>query len=198
MVLVIGIVGLHGSGKTEVAKAIADLGIPSVRMGDVVWGEIKRRGQTITEASVAAVANELREREGLGAIAKRCIPLIRASGKRKHAVVVDGIRGIAEVEEFRRAFGDDFHLLAIWASERLRHSRIASRGRVDDAMSLKTFQEKDRRELGWGLGKALALADFMVVNEGTLEELHKRVIKLFESLVGGKFEAARRGRSKAD
>ena len=183
---VIGIVGLHGSGKTEVAKAFAEFDVSSVRMGDVVWEEIKRRGQEINEASVAAVANELREREGLGAIAKRCVPLIESRGKGKRAVVVDGIRGIAEVDEFRRSFGDSFHLLAIWANERIRYPRIASRGRADDAMSLESFRGKDRRELSWGLGEALALADFIIVNEGTLEELHKRAIKLFKSLVGGK------------
>ncbi len=183
---VIGIVGLHGSGKTEVAKALAKFDVPTVRMGDVVWEEIKRRGQKINEGSVATVASELREREGLGAIAKRCIPLIKASGEGKRAVVVDGIRGIAEVEEFRRAFGDSFHLFAVWACEHLRYSRIASRGRADDAMKLEKFREKDRRELGWGLGKALALADFMIVNEDTLDELHEKAIELFRRIAGEK------------
>lgn len=174
------------SGKTEVAKALAKFDVPSVRMGDVVWDEIKRRDQEINESTVAAVANELREREGLGAIAKRCVPLIESQGKGKRALVVDGIRGIAEVDEFRRAFGDSFHLLAIWAGEGIRYSRIASRGRADDAMSLESFREKDRRELSWGLGEALALADSIIVNEGTLEELHKRAIGLFEKVTGGK------------
>ena len=183
---VIGVVGLHGSGKTEVAKTLAEFDIPSVRMGDVVWEELMHRGQKINNLTVAAVANELRKREGLGAIAKRCAPLIESRSKGKRAVVVDGIRGIAEVDEFRCSFGDNFHLLAIWANERVRYSRVASRGRVDDVMSLESFREKDRRELGWGLGKALALADFIIVNEGTLEELHKRAIGIFEKVVGGK------------
>ena len=183
---VIGIVGLHGSGKTEVTKTLAKFDVSSVRMGDVVWEEIKRRGQQINESAVAAVAEELRKREGLGAIAKRCVPLIESRGKGKRAIVVDGIRGIAEVDEFRRSFGDSFHLLAIWANERVRYSRIASRGRADDVLSLESFREKDRRELGWGLGEAFTLADFIIVNEGTLEEFHKRAIGLFEKVVGGK------------
>jgi len=183
---VIGIVGLHGSGKTEVAKTLTRFDAPSVRMGDVVWEEVKRRDQQINESTVAEVAEELREREGLGAIAKRCVPLIESRGEGKRAVVVDGIRGIAEVDEFRRSFGNSFHLLAIWANERIRYSRVAPRKRADDVMGLESFREKDRRELSWGLGEALALADFIIVNEGTLEELHKRAIGLFEKLVGGK------------
>jgi len=183
---VIGIVGLHGSGKTEGAKPLAEVDVPSVRMGDVVWEEGKRRGQQINESTVATVAEELRESEGLGAIAKRCVPLIESRGKGKRAVVVDGIRGIAEVDEFRRSFGDSFHLLSIWTNERIRYSRVAPRRRADDVMGLESFREKDRRELGWGLGEALALADFIIVNEGTLKELHKCAIGFFEKVVGGK------------
>jgi dephospho-CoA kinase len=191
--LVIGLVGLHGSGKTEIAKALAGFDVPCVRMGDVVLAELERRGIGINEANVGKVANELREREGLGAIAKRCVPLIEERSKNKKAVVVDGIRGIAEVDEFRRAFGDRFHLLAVWAREKTRYARISSRSRADDAASLRAFREKDRRELGWGLGEALALADVLLINEGALTELHLAAQKFFKSLVGGGREAARRG-----
>ncbi len=183
---VIGIVGLHGSGKTEVAKALSKFDVPTIRMGDVVWEELKKRGQKINEANVARAANELRERGGLGAIAKRSVSLIQARGEGKRAVVVDGIRGMAEVEEFRRAFGDGFHLIAVWANERTRYGRVESRRRSDDAMSLETFRGKDRRELGWGLGEAFALADFMILNEGSIEELHLRAIEIFKSLTGGR------------
>lgn len=179
---VIGLVGLTGSGKTEVAKFLSDLGVPRVRMGDVVWRELKRRGREISETSVAELANELREREGMGAIAKRCIPLIRERGREKQAVVVDGIRGLEEVEEFRKAFGEDFCLWGVWAKPSTRYSRISGRGREDDAP--ERFREKDERELGWGLGKAFALADELVINEGSLEELRAQVMRCFGRVVG--------------
>lgn len=177
---VIGIVGLPGSGKTEVAKALAKLDVPSVRMGDVVWGELKRRGKSINEANVAKVSNEFRKREGMGAIAKRCVPLIEASGSGKRAVVVDGIRGIAEVNEFRKKFGRNFHLIAIWANEEVRYRRIASRKRADDSITRESFRKKDLRELSWGLGGAIALSDVMFINEGTIEELHMRATDFFK------------------
>ncbi len=183
---IVGVVGLQGSGKTEVAKAAAKLDIPCVRMGDVVWAECKRRGLEVNEANVGAVAGELRQREGLAAVAKRCVPLIERMGKGKKAVFVDGIRGIAEVEEFRNAFKQRFHLLGMWASQNTRYKRIAARGRQDDASGLKVFQEKDKRELSWGLGDALTLADHIVVNDGTLAELHKKAVELLKLLIGGK------------
>jgi len=184
--VVIGAVGLQGSGKTEVANVAAKMNVPSVRMGDVVWEECVRRGKEVNEHNIAIIANKLREKEGLGAIAKRCILRIAQMGKGKKAVFVDGIRGIAEVEEFRNAFKQRFHLLGIWTNQNTRYQRITARGRQDDASGLKVFQEKDRRELSWGLGDALALADHIVVNENTLAELHKEASKLIKSLIGGK------------
>ncbi|MEW5995856.1 MAG: AAA family ATPase, partial [Candidatus Zixiibacteriota bacterium] len=174
---VVGLVGLQGSGKTEVVKAMAEFDAPSVRMGDVVWQEIRRRGLKINEKNVAEVANEFRAQDGMGAIAKRCIPLINEKGKGKRAVLVDGIRGIAEVDEFRKVFGEDFSLISVWATETTRHSRISSRVREDDARGIESFRAKDRRELSWGLGEAMALADYLIVNEGTLAELRKSAIK---------------------
>jgi dephospho-CoA kinase len=155
-------------------------------MGDVVWEEVKRRGLEINETNVGLVANELRRNEGLAAVAKRCIPLIERRGKGKKAVFIDGIRGIAEVEEFRKAFKQRFHLLGMWASQNTRYRRITARSRQDDASDLKVFKEKDKRELSWGMGDALALADHIIVNENTLAELHKEAAKLLKSLIGDK------------
>jgi len=181
---IIGIVGLPGSGKTEIAKTLSRLGVPSVRMGDVIWEELRRRGKRITEKNVALLSNELRRREGMGAIAKRCIPLVRKAGEGQRAVVVDGIRGMAEVKEFRKTFGKNFHLIGCWSSQRTRYRRIASRKREDDTISIRSFHKKDERELSWGLGDAMALADFIIVNEGDLEELRRAAEELFKKIVG--------------
>ncbi len=181
---VIGLVGLQGSGKTEVAKAIAEFDVPFVRMGDVVWEELKRRGQEITEENVAKLANELRQKEGFSAIARRCVPLVLERGKGKVAVIIDGIRGIAEVEEFRKAFGKKFHLWSVISSEKTRFSRIASRGRADDAASREKFREKDKREMGWGLEEALENADVKLENESTIEDLRRKSVDFFKRTVG--------------
>ncbi len=181
----IGVVGLPGSGKTEVAKAIAGFGIPSIRMGDVVWEELKRRGQQISEENVGKVSNELRKIEGKGAIARLCVSPIETHSRDKPAVVVDGIRGLAEVNVFRDKFGKNFHLIAVWAGEDSRFLRISSRKRDDDPTLRKDFHEKDLRELSWGLGNAIALSDFMIINDGKLEELHGKVMTLFKKILEG-------------
>jgi dephospho-CoA kinase len=72
----------------------------------------------------------------------------------------------------------------VWARKSIRYKRIAERKREDDALGPERFDEKDRRELGWGMGEALALADELIVNEGTLDELRARVTELFRRVVG--------------
>lgn len=180
---VVGLVGLQGSGKTEVAKVALSLGIPCIRMGEAVLAETRRRGLEINEENVGRVANELREREGKGVVARLCLPLIREKLRERGIVVVDGIREMEEVEELRRAFGKDLVIVGVWANPALRYSRIASRRREDDAEDYESFLRKERRELEWGVGDALSLADFLIVNEGTLEELKGKAEEFFRGLL---------------
>jgi len=181
---VVGLVGLQAAGKTEVAKVFAELGVPCVRMGDVVIEEVRRRGLEVTERTVGMTADEMRRKHGAGVIARLNIPRIREAGSGKRAVVVDGIRGIAEVNEFRGEFGESFILCAVLAPARLRFERVAGRRREDDAAGFADFVEKDRRELSWGMGEAIALADVFIVNDGTLEDLKEKAVELFRRVVG--------------
>src|SRR5438093_2289524 len=67
-------------------------------MGDVVREEAKRRGLPITDAAVGGMAHTERDLHGFGIWAERTLP--RIHGDR---VVVDGLRGRAELEVFRKA-----------------------------------------------------------------------------------------------
>lgn len=181
--LTIGIVGLQASGKTVVASNLVDLGAARVRMGDVVWNEVESRGLDLVEENVAKVAQELRDEEGMGAIAERCVSLVREEGRENDVVIVDGIRGIAEVEVFKEEFGDDFVLISVESSANTRYERIKKRKREDDIESFEEFKEKDERELGWGLEEAMDEADYRIVNEGSIEDLEKEIMNIFEELV---------------
>ena len=44
---VIGMVGLQASGKTEATSKFIDEGASRVRMGDVVWDEVKDRKSVV-------------------------------------------------------------------------------------------------------------------------------------------------------
>ncbi len=164
---VIGVVGFPASGKGEFSRVAAEMGIPVVVMGDVIREETRKAGLPPTDENLGTVAQQLRRNGGMDAIARRCIPRIRATGAR--LVLVDGIRGDAEVRLFREAF-PGFALVGIRAPFSERAVRLAKRGREDDQDTPRALEERDQRELTWGLDRALAGADHIIENEGTLEE----------------------------
>lgn len=160
-------VGMPGSGKDELIEVARSMGLATLKMGDLVRDETRRRGLPVTNANVARVASEERDRHGPGVWAQRAIPKLIET-----KMLVDGCRSDAEVTVFRHHFGDLF-VLGIFSSPEVRYDRMMRRGRHDDGESLQEFYDRDRRELKWGIGNAFVLADAMLVNEGTLDEFRR-------------------------
>ena len=176
---VIGVVGLPASGKGEFSKIAAEAGIPVIVMGDMIRAAVKKAGLDPTDANFGATANKLRAEGGMDAIAALCVPEI----KRQTAplVLVDGIRGDTEVNLFRKHFSG-FVLISIDSSFEKRLDRIRARGRSDDFVMPESLRNRDEREMNWGLGNALALADINIKNESSLEEFSTEVISVLNSL----------------
>ncbi|MCI4318118.1 MAG: dephospho-CoA kinase, partial [Thermoplasmata archaeon] len=53
----------------------------------------------------------------------------------------------------------------------------------DDGAGLQEFFDRDRRELKWGIGNAFALADGMLLNEGTLDQFRKNSRTMLEEIL---------------
>ena len=168
-VKVVCVTGMPGCGKDELLGVAIDLGFSIVRMGDVVREEATRRGLPITDEAVGGMAHAERQAHGFGIWAERTLPRIRG----EH-VLVDGLRGRAELDVFRNAFGEGLVVLAVHASPKTRYERMMRRRRPDDAMSVEAFRVRDVRELSWGLGDVIAIADLVLVNEGSLEDFRRQ------------------------
>lgn len=87
---------------------------------------------------------------------------------------MDGIRSLDEVEEFKKRFPKS-SLIAICASPETRFQRLYRRRRSDDATAWDAFHERDMRELSVGLGNAIAMAEYTLVNEEALDVVKNRV-----------------------
>ena len=170
---IIAFVGLPASGKSEASKVSIEMGLSVVAMGDVIREEVKRRGLPLTDENSGGVGNDLRKTEGMDAIAKRCIPIIKT--RNADVIVVDGIRGIAEVKRFREEFGSDFNLIKVDSGLEERFDRLKRRGRSDSLKSKEELRNRDDRELGWGMGAAMDSADMVIANDGTLESFRDQI-----------------------
>lgn len=173
--MVVAFVGYPASGKSEAARMAAELGIPVVCMGDVVRAEVERLGLKPTDEVLGAVGRKLREEEGMDAVARRCLPLVEELLESHEVVVVDGIRGIAEVRLFRDGLGARFRLVHIHSPFELRLRRIRTRGRSDAVLTQGELERRDERERAWGLDEAIDVADETIPNEGTLSSFRERV-----------------------
>jgi dephospho-CoA kinase len=179
--IVVGIAGMPGAGKAVFNAIARQKGFTIVVMGDEIRDETRRRGLKPTPENVGEVMLRLREEEGPAAVAKRCVPKIeKAEG---NVVLVDGIRSLYEVEEFKRHF-PNFVLIAIHSSPETRFQRLFRRRRSDDPEGWETFLKRDLRELNVGLGNAIAMADYLIVNEGTKEEFMKKIHEVLETVLG--------------
>ncbi len=169
------ITGMSGSGKTTLANKFRDRGIAAVTMGDVIRGLAREKGLPPTPENLGRLATGIRDEDGDDAVAKLCVEKI--DGMPDEIVLVDGIRSIREVE----VFGDRFDVIvvAVFASQKTRYARLTARGRSDDPKGFATFKARDDRELGFSLSHAIALADYIVRNDGSLEDFETE----FENLL---------------
>ena len=170
---VVAFTGMPGAGKGVAAEVARKMDIPVFRMGDFIWEEVRRRSLPLDNGSVAEVAMQMRTDFGPGVWAEKTVDRI----KQMHATmaVIDGVRSEAELEVFRHRLGHDFTLVAIHASRTTRQKRLMDRKREDDVRDEGEFMARDERELGWGLGRVVALADIMLVNEQSMPDLHQQV-----------------------
>ncbi|MCA1810432.1 MAG: flagellar hook-basal body complex protein FliE [Halobacteriales archaeon] len=184
---VIGFTGMPGSGKSEAMEVARARGHPVVRMGDLIWEEVERQGLPRDAKHVGEVANAMRERHGKDVWGRRTVERVRGllgdpARPRAGAVLIDGIRNFEEVETFRRELGAQFILVAIHTDPEHRFGRMVRRARADDSVDPAVLKARDEREMGWGIARTIALADEMVVNDGTLEQFRARVGALLDRI----------------
>jgi len=178
---ILAFTGMPASGKSVAVEIAKEKNIPVIRMGDAVWEETKKQGFTLTDKNVGKVANDMREKHGKDIWAKRTIETIKSNVKEDY-IIIDGIRNSEEIDLFKKELGSNFFVIAITASDNIRKKRILARGRKDDSKEIKDIEERDQRELRWGLGDVIKYADIEIVNEGNLEEFHEAIAEVFKAL----------------
>jgi len=176
--MVVGVAGMPGAGKGVIARSAKERGYTIVVMGDEVREETKRRGLEPTPENVGKIMLKLREEESQNVVARKCIPKIANAST--NFVLVDGVRSLHEVYEFEKNF-PQFVLMAVHSSPETRFGRLFRRNRSDDPKGWEVFIERDLRELSVGQGGVIAMADYMIVNEGTLEEFKAKIREVLEA-----------------
>ena len=177
---VAAVVGMAGSGKSEVARLFEKNGFAKVRFGDITDEEIKRRGLKLNEENECYVRQQLREEYGMSAYAKLNLPRIDSLLKSAD-VVIDGLYSWEEYTLLRNHYGDGLYVVAVWASPKTRYYRLGLRPlrplTQEEAISRDIMEVENINK-----GGPIAMADFTIINEANLENLEKGVERALSAL----------------
>lgn len=176
--LLILVTGMPGSGKSIVVDVARELGIPVYTMGDVIREETIRRYGTITPDLMVQTSKLLREEYGEEIVALRTLDKIPSD---QCIVLIDGVRSLIEVEVFKKH--GHVVVIAVHASPRTRYRRLLERGRPGDPSTFEDFTKRDLTELNFGLGNVIALADYVIINEGPIEKARLEAKEVLLKLV---------------
>lgn len=169
---VVSIVGMAGAGKSEVAKLFQENGFTRIRFGDVTDQEIRKRGLELNEKNERHIRELLRQEQGMAAYAKLNLPAIDLALKHSD-VVIDGLYSWEEYTFLKSYYGEDFYVVAVWASPGTRYARLTTRR--DRHLTLEEAVSRDKAEIeNVNKGGPIAMADFIVFNESTLDKLQEQ------------------------
>ncbi|HQQ37912.1 MAG TPA: AAA family ATPase, partial [Methanothrix sp.] len=195
---------LPGSGKGEASRIARQQGLTVLVMGDVIRQEAARQGLEATDVNLGRVGCALREAEGPEAVARRIFQEARARGE--ETVVVDGLRSREEADYFASQ-AEEFYLVEVCAPAEERLRWLRARGRPDDpgsglcgaeeqdqdekiisscgepdGQAAAALEQRECREMGWGMCQAMEAASLKLVNDGSLEEFRENARKLLDIL----------------
>jgi dephospho-CoA kinase len=170
----IGLTGRMASGKGEVVRILKNHGLRYISLSDIVRREAAKIEAGLARGQMQDLGNRLRAEGGAGILGKMVRELIEAAGESPW--VIDGIRNPAEVAELRKMAR--FFLIGIESNVEIILARMKERGRSTDTVSeaeLRTALARewghDEPEGGQQVGPTMAMADFVISNNGSLAEL---------------------------
>ena len=178
---IVAIVGLPGSGKTEVINyLIKKLGWPKVYLGDATFEELARRGFAINEKNERMIREELREKYGSACYALWAIEKIKKIYK-SASVLVESLYSWGEYLEFKKIFDDDFLVVAVYSSPQERYCRLSKR-RLRP-LTLAEAQSRDYSQIA-NLAQAgpIAMADYTIMNNSSRQKLFLQLDQIIKIL----------------
>ena len=179
---VIGVVGDIGSGKDEVLKYLrSKYGMPYIATGDIVRQEAEREDKEPTRENLQIISQRCFVQYGKGCFVRMAAEEIVSRGWKVSGI--SGVRSPDDVEIMRQALGKDFVLVRVDVTEpETRFERMRLRKETRDPQTFEQFLSQDRKERElFRLDKTGSLADFVVNNDGTLQDLHHQVEELVAS-----------------
>lgn len=181
--MIIGVTGTLASGKGWIADFFVDKGFKHYSVRKFLTDGLEKRGLNPTRDNLVMLGNELRVKFSPSYIAEA---LYEEAKKDGGDCIIESIRTPGEAEALKKK--GNFYLIAVDANVKLRHERAVSRMSETDKIGFEDFVSQERREMHsedpakQNIGRCMEMADFIVINNGSLIELEKRVGEVFDEI----------------
>ncbi|MDD5527807.1 MAG: AAA family ATPase [Patescibacteria group bacterium] len=175
--LILAVVGMCGSGKSEVVKyLVKKLNWPVVYLGEITFDWMKKKKLAINNQTEMFAREKIRAEHGMGAYAKLSLPKIAALLKKNQGVIVESLYSWSEYKILKEKYDDRFKIVAAHASPAIRFKRLKSRKNNRPMKNYAEFKARDYSEIeNIEKGGPIAMADYLILNEGNLRDLHKKL-----------------------
>ena len=179
--MIIGLTGTIGSGKSEIVKYLKTKGFEHFVYSDILKEMARLRGMEITRENLQKLGTEIKEKSNnFGILSQKLLSKIK-TGK----AVVDGIRNADEIKELRKR--KEVYIIGFNAPQRERYERLRKRNRDGDPKTFEEFKRLDNLEnrgktKGQEINKCLKMADFLIINNGSLEQLKNNIDKILQTI----------------
>jgi dephospho-CoA kinase len=185
---IIFIVGMPGAGKSIVSDELVTNGFAFVRFGQITLDKVKEQGLEPTEENEKNIREGFRKEYGMAAYALLNIPkfdeLLKVSN-----VVGDGLYSWSEYKILKEKYGKLMRVIAVYAPPELRHKRLSERKVLNDpkmrfrSFTLAEAKARDYAEIeNIEKGGPIAMADFTIINIGSVEELRQEVKNILREI----------------
>jgi len=182
--MVLGITGTDGAGKGEAVRYLVEkYGFAHFSSRDFILLEIRRLGLPEDRNQLRLTANALRAEFGNEVVVKKAYERAEQEGKKK--VVIESVRALAEADYLKSRQGV---LLAVDADPKLRYERVQGRRSSTDKVTYEQFlaheeiEKNDPDPNGMQKARVIELADYKIMNNGSLEELQKKLDEVMQKL----------------
>lgn len=178
--IILAIVGLPGSGKSEAANYFAAKKLPVVSFGKIVNDYITRHNLEHTEANHKNYRESLRKQYGIEALAVLNEKEIEEALRQSLIIIIDGLRSWEEYLYLKKKFDKiEIFILSLYADKEMRYKRLRMRKNRNKLLG----EKRDINELiGTNMGPTIAYADFLIDNNGSLEDLKNKLEAVYRTI----------------
>lgn len=180
--MVIGITGTDGAGKgTVVDYLVTYKGFTHYSSRDLIVAEIKKEGLPISRNQMRLTANRLRSEFGNDFVVRQAYEKAKTDSVTN--AVIESIRALDEAIFLKQQGGI---LLAVDADQRVRFARVQERRSETDKVDFETFvaheelEKNDPDPNGMQKAKVIEMADYTIMNNGTIEDLKKQIEQILQ------------------